>query len=98
MTVRACGAAGFTPRIRHRVDEFATVLALVAVGQGVAVVPELGITGPLDPAVSLTPLHMERRTRIACRSGASAHPAVAAITAALRAAVPPDLAHPRAGA
>ncbi|MFE2275401.1 LysR substrate-binding domain-containing protein [Streptomyces lavendulae] len=96
MTVRACRAAGFTPRVRHQVDEFATVLALVAVGQGVAVVPQLGVTGPAGPGVSLVRLHMERRTKIAFRSGAGAHPAVAAFTAALRAAVPPDLAAARA--
>ncbi|MFG2988065.1 LysR substrate-binding domain-containing protein [Streptomyces sp. NPDC048257] len=97
MTVRACQAAGFTPRVRHRVDEFATVLALVAAGQGVAVVPQLGVTGPADPAVRLTRLLMQRRTNLAFRSGAGTHPAVAAFGAALRAAVPPDLAGSRAG-
>ncbi|MFE2283676.1 LysR substrate-binding domain-containing protein [Streptomyces sp. NPDC059443] len=91
MTVRACQAAGFAPRIRHQVDEFATVLALVAAGQGVAVVPQLGITGHADPAVVLTRLLMERRTKLAFRSGAAAHPAVAAFGAALRSAVPPEL-------
>ncbi|WP_374777777.1 LysR family transcriptional regulator [Streptomyces sp. NBC_01310] len=98
MTVRACQAAGFTPRIRHQVDEFATVLALVAAGQGVAVVPQLGVTGPADPAVRLTRLLMERRTNLAFRSGAGAHPAVAAFGTALRAAVPPDLVGSRAEA
>lgn len=34
MAIRACQAAGFTPRIRHRADDFDTVLALVAAGQG----------------------------------------------------------------
>lgn len=95
MTVRACQAAGFTPRIRHQVDEFVTVLALVAAGQGVAVVPQLGISGQPDPGVGLTRLLMERRTKIAFRSGAAAHPALAAFGAALRAAVPPDLATQR---
>lgn len=98
MTLRACQAAGFTPRIRHQVDEFATVLALVAAGQGVAVVPQLGIAGQPDPAVALTRLPMERRTKVAFRSGAADHPAVAAFGAALRAAVPPDLATRRDGA
>ncbi|MCX4782361.1 LysR family transcriptional regulator [Streptomyces sp. NBC_01264] len=91
MTVRACEDAGFVPRIRHQVDEFATVLALVAAGQGVAVVPQLGITGPADPAVALTRLAVERRTHVAFRSGAAAHPAVAAFGAALRAALPLEL-------
>ncbi|MEU9164685.1 LysR family transcriptional regulator [Streptomyces sp. NPDC048424] len=96
MTVRACEAAGFTPRVRHQVDEFATVLALVAAGQGVALVPQLGVTGPADPAVRLTRLPVRRRTGLAFRSGAGAHPAVAAFGAALRAAVPPDLVGSRA--
>ncbi|MGW5400434.1 LysR substrate-binding domain-containing protein [Streptomyces sp. NPDC003952] len=91
MTVRACEDAGFVPRIRHQVDEFATVLALVAAGQGAAVVPQLGITGQPDPAVVLTRLVMERRTNVAFRSGSAAHPAVAAFSTALRAALPPDL-------
>ncbi len=43
MAVRACQSAGFTPRIRHHADDFATVLALVAAGQGVALVPQLGV-------------------------------------------------------
>ncbi|MEV7579466.1 LysR family transcriptional regulator [Streptomyces erythrochromogenes] len=98
MTTRACQAAGFTPRVRHQVDEFATVLALVAAGQGVAVVPQLGVAGPADPAVHLTRLVMQRRTGLAFRSGAGTHPAVAAFGAALRAAVPPDLAGSRAEA
>ncbi|MFJ2592708.1 LysR family transcriptional regulator [Streptomyces erythrochromogenes] len=98
MTMRACQAAGFTPRVRHQVDEFATVLALVAAGQGVAVVPQLGVAGPADPAVHLTRLVMQRRTGLAFRSGAGTHPAVAAFGAALRAAVPPDLAGSRAEA
>lgn len=92
MTVRACQAAGFTPRIRHPVDEFATVLALVAAGQGVAVVPQLGIGEHTGPGVELTRLLMQRRTNFAFRRGAGAHPAVAAFGVALRAAVPPELA------
>lgn len=90
MTVRACEAAGFTPRVRHQVDEFATVLVLVAAGQGVALVPQLGVVDP-PPEVVLTRLPIYRRTKIAFRSGADRHPAVAAIVAALRAAVPEEL-------
>jgi DNA-binding transcriptional LysR family regulator len=90
MTVRACQAAGFTPRVRHQVDEFATVLALVAAGHGVAVVPQLGVVDP-PSVVTLTRLPIHRRTKIAFRSGAAGHPAVAAIAAALRAAVPREL-------
>lgn len=52
------GAAGFTPRVRHEVEETSTLVTLVAAGLGVAVVPaptaDLGVTGvsylPLQPA------------------------------------------------
>ena len=83
MVVRACQAAGFTPRIRHHADDFATVLALIAAGQGVGVVPELAAAG-VPAGVTLTPLRERRRTRIACRSGTRGHPAIAAFTAAIR--------------
>jgi len=93
MAVRACQAAGFTPRIRHHADDFATVLALVAAGQGVALVPELGVIGP-PPGVALTPLPTRRRTRIACRNGARRQPPVAACIAAIHLAA--DSIGPRA--
>jgi len=82
MAVRACQAAGFAPRIRHHADDFATVLALVAAGQGVALVPELGVIGP-PPGVALTPLPARRRTLIACRNGARRQPPVAACIEAI---------------
>jgi DNA-binding transcriptional LysR family regulator len=83
MAVRTCQAAGFTPRIRHHADDFTTVLALVAAGQGVALVPQLGAADP--PAdVTLTPLPTRRRTRIAYRKGTRHQPSVAACLAAIR--------------
>ncbi|MFF2656637.1 LysR family transcriptional regulator [Kitasatospora sp. NPDC058032] len=90
MAVRACESAGFAPRIRHQIDDFATVLALVAAGQGVALVPHLGIDRP-PPGVVLTRLPMYRRTRTAFRAGAGAHPAISAFVSALHTAVPTPL-------
>jgi DNA-binding transcriptional LysR family regulator len=91
MTVRACEAAGFTPDARHVVDDFPAVLALVAIGGGVALVPELGVSAPNpsapDPDVVLTPLPMHRRTLAAHRRGAGGGPAVAAFVEAMRGAV-----------
>ncbi|MEV0293749.1 LysR substrate-binding domain-containing protein [Nocardia sp. NPDC050710] len=85
MTVRACQAAGFTPRVRHHADDFSTVLALVAAGQGVALVPALGALAP--PAeVVLSSLPISRKTHLAYRRGTGNHPAVAAARAALRSA------------
>ncbi|WP_158849962.1 LysR family transcriptional regulator [Saccharothrix deserti] len=82
VAMRVCQASGFTPQVRHHADDFTAVLALVAAGQGVALVPELGATHP--PAdVRLVRLGVHRRTRIAYRRGADGHPAVAACVAAL---------------
>ncbi|WP_069167039.1 LysR family transcriptional regulator [Nocardia altamirensis] len=86
MTVRACQAAGFMPRIRHHADDFGTVLALVAAGQGVALVPELGALS-CPPEVTLTALPTRRRTHLAYRRGTGNHPAVRAARVALVAAV-----------
>lgn len=81
-TLRICQAAGFTPRARHHVDDFGTVLALVSAGQGIAVVPRLAL-GHLPDGVRLLPLPTRRRTRAAFRAGTAAHPAVAAFLSAL---------------
>lgn len=82
MAIRACQAAGFTPRIRHSADDFSTVLALVAAAQGVAMVPELGALAS-PPNVVLTPLPTRRKTHLAYRRGNGEHPAVAAARTAL---------------
>jgi DNA-binding transcriptional LysR family regulator len=87
MTIRACAAAGFTPDVRHRIDEFDTVLAFVAAGEGAALVPELGALRPPE-GVRLRSVELRRRTRIAFRGGADRHPAVRAAIAALRGALP----------
>jgi DNA-binding transcriptional LysR family regulator len=84
VALRVCRAAAFTPRVRHHADDFTTVLALVAAGQGVALVPQLAVDASL-PGVRLLPLAIQRRTRIAYRQGSATHPAVAAAITAIRA-------------
>jgi DNA-binding transcriptional LysR family regulator len=83
VTLRVCDAAGFTPRVRHQADDFATVLALVAAGQGVSLIPQLAAAQP-PAGVRLIPLPTRRRTRIAYRQGTAIHPAVAAFVSAIR--------------
>lgn len=83
LVLRACEADGFTPRIRHYADDFGTVLALVAAGQGVSLIPQLGLTGAA-PGVTLTPLTSRRRSSITCRRGTRHHPSIAAFAAAVR--------------
>ena len=84
VAVHACQLAGFSPSVRHHADDFTAMLALVAAGQGVALVPQLALAQPLPP-VRLLPLPIRRRTRITYRKGAGVHPAVVACVAALRA-------------
>jgi DNA-binding transcriptional LysR family regulator len=83
VALRVCRTAGFTPRVRHHADDFATVLALVAAGQGVSLVPQLAAAQP-PAGVRLIPLPTRRRTRVAYRQGAATHPAVAACVTAIR--------------
>ncbi|MEU1723740.1 LysR family transcriptional regulator [Actinomadura sp. ATCC 39365] len=85
MAIRACQAAGFEPRVRHHIDDFDTVLAFAAAGQGVALVPRLAALTPPD-GVSLTRLPLSRRTRAAFRRGYGDHPAVRAAVAAFHTA------------
>ncbi|MEU7648181.1 LysR family transcriptional regulator [Streptomyces huasconensis] len=86
MAVRACQAAGFQPRIRHQVNDFRTVLALVAAGQGAGFVPEMAAV-PSPAGVMLTKLPLFRRSKVAFRAGGGSHPAIAAFVAAATTAV-----------
>jgi DNA-binding transcriptional LysR family regulator len=85
VALQLCRSAGFTPQIRHHADDFAAVLALVAAGQGVSLVPQLAAANP-PAGVRLLPLSAYRRTRVTYRSGASAHPAISAFISAIQAA------------
>lgn len=65
---RACSRAGFVPRITARSDEYAVILALVAAGQGIAVVPRtaaINVSGVtrrelIDPRLSRSILALKR--------------------------------------
>jgi len=78
-----CRTAGYEPRERHVVDDFTTALALVAAGQGVAIVPQLA-TAAVPDGVRLDPVATRRRTRVAHRAGAGRRPEVRAFTRAVR--------------
>ncbi|MER5998104.1 LysR family transcriptional regulator [Nonomuraea sp. NPDC051941] len=87
MAIRACQAAGFEPLVRHHIDDFDTVLAFVAAGQGVALVPHLAAIDP-PAGVTLTRLPLSRRTLAAFRKGNGEHPSIRAAVAAFHAAIP----------
>ncbi|WP_433435887.1 LysR family transcriptional regulator [Nonomuraea sp. CA-141351] len=86
MAIRACQAAGFEPLVRHHIDDFDTVLAFVAAGQGVALVPHLAAIDPPE-GVTLTRLPLSRRTLAAFRRGNGEHPAIRAAVAAFHKAI-----------
>ena len=86
VVVTACRAAGFEPRIVARSNDFRVVLALVAAGQGVALIPGLAVDGRPDGVCLARPgeRRLARRVLGAVRAGGAGHPGVAALLDALR--------------
>ncbi|MEV6586442.1 LysR family transcriptional regulator [Streptomyces acidicola] len=76
--VRTLRAAGCEPEIVHQAEENPTLVALVAAGLGVALIPRLG-RGPLPAGVVEVPLDPMpvRRLYALWRTGASRRPAIA---------------------
>ncbi|MCX3058508.1 LysR family transcriptional regulator [Streptomyces beihaiensis] len=96
--VRTMRAAGHEPDIVHQADENPTLIALVAAGLGIAVVPRLG-RGTLPPGVATARLDPLPRRRVYAlwREGASRRPAIRAMAAALREAGGACLGEPAPG-
>lgn len=85
---RACGLAGFAPRIDFTSDDYTVLLALVSAGLGVTVVPQLAVEG-LAADVGRHPIAtpaLRRTVSAAVRSGSAGNPAVAALLSQLSAA------------
>ncbi|MEV6658044.1 LysR family transcriptional regulator [Nocardia fluminea] len=61
-----CATAGFTPRVVFEITEFETLRALVALGQGVALLPAAEVA---DPDLSVIPLDGERDREVGLVSG-----------------------------
>lgn len=78
---------GVEPRIAHHAEEHATVLALVAAGLGVAVIPRLG-RDPMPDGVRVVPVRhtMKRHVYAVWREDADRRPAIRAAVDALGAA------------
>lgn len=93
MVERACGLAGFAPRVVAEVADADAQLALVAVGAGVALVPRLGTRGAPE-GVTLLELRapVTRRLFTVTRRSSSADAGLATVTWALRAAARTALA------
>ena len=85
--VLACRAAGFEPDLAHEIEDYPTVLQLVAAGAGVGLVPELGLRD-LPNGVRIVDLKVPvcRTVDLIWRASSTARPAVTAFTDAMVAA------------
>ena len=85
---RVCNEhGGFEPDVRHETNELTMLLALVANGHAVTLLPELALLGEIA-GVAVRPVADAQLTRTlftAVREGADRRPALAATRAALRA-------------
>ncbi|MDX3382139.1 LysR family transcriptional regulator [Streptomyces niveiscabiei] len=92
VTVLACENAGFQPRMEHASDDFRAVVALVAVGAGVALVPRSALLGTDLAGVRVRPVDgvaPTRRVFAAIRRGAETHPLIRPVLEALA-----EVSHP----
>lgn len=87
MIQRACGAAGFAPRIVAQVSDFAAILALVGAGAGVALIPELTVD-VLPDTVTLRPLTtaVHRHDFAVVREPSASDPGIRRLTDLLKSA------------
>lgn len=78
-------SADTEPRFAHTANEYATQLALVAAGQGIAVMPRLG-RGPVPAGVAMIDVEPTLRRNIYAlwRTTAARRPAIGATVSALR--------------
>jgi DNA-binding transcriptional LysR family regulator len=85
VSMAACAAAGFTPLLRHQVDDWAIIVDLAAAGLGVGLIPTLA-SPPARPDVAIRPVAGARVVRnivARTRRGAEAAPTVGAVLDAL---------------
>lgn len=83
---RACGLAGFAPRVDYTSDDYTVILALVAAGLGVSLVPPLAAE-TVSATLRLRPVAdpaLSRRVSVAARAGSTRTPRIAALIDNLR--------------
>jgi DNA-binding transcriptional LysR family regulator len=87
VTMAACASAGFSPRVRHQIDDWAIIVELVAAGLGVGLIPTLAQPPPRSD-VAIRPLSgppAARNIFAATRRGTEEAPTVATVLAAMEA-------------
>jgi DNA-binding transcriptional LysR family regulator len=79
--VRSCHAAGFEPNVSFESDDYQTVQGLVAAGVGVALIPELALSGVREDVLvrSLSPAPPVREVIAAAPAGVRLVPAATAM-------------------
>jgi DNA-binding transcriptional LysR family regulator len=79
--LRSCHAAGFDPTVSFESDDYQTVQGLVAAGVGVALIPQLALSGVREDIVvrALRPQPPVRRVTAATRRGSPVPPAARAM-------------------
>lgn len=79
--LRSCHAAGFEPIVSFESDDYQTVQGLVAAGVGVALIPQLALSGVRDDIVvrTLHPRSPVRQVIAAARRGGGMLPAASAM-------------------
>jgi DNA-binding transcriptional LysR family regulator len=83
---RACGLAGFAPAVDYTSDDYAVIVALVAAGLGVSLIPRMAAEY-LSADVQLRPVAspiLTRTVSLITRAGGRAHPAISALAGFLR--------------
>jgi DNA-binding transcriptional LysR family regulator len=87
LTVRACRSlGGFEPEVRHRSNDLLIILALVAAGQAVTLLPDL-VGADRDPAVAVRDIGegpIDRTVFTAIRRSSTRRPALIALRSALQ--------------
>ena len=72
---RVCASAGFAPKVAATCADYRSILALIAAGQGISLVPELALVGLIPPAVAMVPtrprIHRRINVLVSSRPGAS---------------------------
>jgi DNA-binding transcriptional LysR family regulator len=88
VTMAACASAGFSPRVRHQIDDWAIIVELVAAGLGVGLIPTLA-RPPVRSDIAIRPLSgppAARNIFAATRRGTEEAPTVGAVLEAMTAA------------
>jgi DNA-binding transcriptional LysR family regulator len=85
VTMAACAAAGFSPRVRHEIDDWAIVVELVAAGLGVGLIPTLAQPPSRRDIVirPLSPPGAARNLFAATRRGTEEAPTIAVVLGAM---------------